>query len=167
MTKNDFLKELENSLKGNVSEYTLREQINYYRDYITTEVASGKEEKDVLNELGDPKLIAKTIIQVHPSEKNFSEESEEVHNLNNEEYSNNGYNGEENNTSSNRAFYTNANPLGCLITSIVLSIVFSFLLRLFFGVGSFFVGGILGIFGPFLGWIIIFVIIYNIFFRRR
>ncbi len=62
MTKKQFLLELRDFLNGRVNEREITRQIHYYEDYINSQVTGGKEESQVINELGDPRLLAKTII---------------------------------------------------------------------------------------------------------
>ena len=62
MTKQEFLSELTNSLEGEVPSGVIREQINFYASYIDTQISCGKTEEQVLEELGSPRLIARTII---------------------------------------------------------------------------------------------------------
>lgn len=59
MTKNEFLSILRDSLAGNVPSDVINENISYYKDYIEN---NDKTESQVLEELGDPRLIARTII---------------------------------------------------------------------------------------------------------
>lgn len=62
MTKQSFISELAKSLEGIVSNHILNENLVYYRTYIEQEVKKGFTEQQVLEELGDPRLIARTII---------------------------------------------------------------------------------------------------------
>lgn len=62
MTRQGFLAELTASLQGQVPQGVLREQVNFYASYIDTQISCGKTEEAVLEELGDPRLIARTII---------------------------------------------------------------------------------------------------------
>ena len=62
MSRQDFLASLKRSLKGKVSERELEENLAYYEDYIAQETASGRSEEEVLAELGDPRILAKTIV---------------------------------------------------------------------------------------------------------
>ena len=57
MTRKEFLESLERHLRGQLSENQLRGHVEYYRDYIEKEIASGKTEAEVLDMLGDPWLI--------------------------------------------------------------------------------------------------------------
>lgn len=62
MNKQDFLDKLRMALSGHVSPGVVTENINYYEEYINVEIRKGKSEAEVLQSLGDPRLIAKTII---------------------------------------------------------------------------------------------------------
>ena len=39
--------------------------MRYYEDYIQSQVRSGRDEQQVLDELGDPRLIARTLLDVY------------------------------------------------------------------------------------------------------
>ena len=66
MSKNEFIQGLEAALSGNVPPETGRENLIYYRDYIRTELEKGRTEQDIMDELGDPRLIARTIMDTTP-----------------------------------------------------------------------------------------------------
>ena len=66
MTKNEFLSILRETLAGNVPSDVINENISYYKDYIEN---NDKTESQVLEELGDPRLIARTIIDSFVAEK--------------------------------------------------------------------------------------------------
>ena len=61
MKKSEFIAELKEALENNLSQQKINEHVDYYEDYIRSEVKKGREEEDVVNELGDPWAIAKTI----------------------------------------------------------------------------------------------------------
>lgn len=63
MDRQAFLNTLRQTLAGEVSADTVNENINYYNEYIVTEIRKGRTEEEVLQSLGDPRLIAKTIIE--------------------------------------------------------------------------------------------------------
>ena len=65
MTKEQFMMELEQSLQGEVSAYELSDSLTYYRQYFEDEIRNGKSEEDVIQELGSPRLIARSIIDAH------------------------------------------------------------------------------------------------------
>ena len=142
-TKEEFLDKLRASLKGNVDETVLYSNLNYYEMYIDNEVKKGKNEKDVLNELGDPTLIAKTIKTVKKI-NDVNDTNNESSYTNNSGYyggnsSNNSYSNETNN--GRRTFYTNymseRSFIGCIITTLIVFIVVSIIWRLFFGTVKF------------------------------
>lgn len=63
MTKQEFIDRLRAALNGRIPTAKVTETINYYEDYINTEIRKGRTEAEVMASLGDPRLIAKTIIQ--------------------------------------------------------------------------------------------------------
>lgn len=74
MTKREFLDELWSALYGNVPEAEAREKIEYYENYFKEEGQKGRSDSDIIAELGDAKLIAKTIIDTssHKEETDVS-----------------------------------------------------------------------------------------------
>lgn len=67
MNKQEFLEKLRVSLNGKVPAGVVTENLNFYEDYINTEIRKGKSEEEVLNSLGDPRLIARTIVETKGS----------------------------------------------------------------------------------------------------
>lgn len=61
MDKYEFITNLQGHLTGKISTEKLREITAYYNDYIDSRIRKGKTEEEVLSELGDPRLLAKTI----------------------------------------------------------------------------------------------------------
>ena len=51
MTKQEFLEKLRAALGNDLSGTVVSENVNYYKQYITDEVAKGKSEKEVIDEL--------------------------------------------------------------------------------------------------------------------
>lgn len=66
MNKQDFINRLRAALNGNVAPNVVAENVNYYSSYIDAEMQKGKSEAEVLGLLGDPRLIARTIIDTNP-----------------------------------------------------------------------------------------------------
>lgn len=62
MTKQVFLDRLRMALSGRVSPSLVEDNVTYYEEYINTQIRLGKSEAAVMDMLGDPRLIAKTII---------------------------------------------------------------------------------------------------------
>lgn len=62
MSKQEFIDKLRLALSGRVSANLVEENVAYYEEYINTQIRLGQAEGMVLTSLGDPRLIAKTII---------------------------------------------------------------------------------------------------------
>ena len=69
MTREEFLSTLQKTLQGKISGDKVQDNINYYRDYIIEEMKKGKSEEEVFRGLGDPSLLAKTIITAEEAKK--------------------------------------------------------------------------------------------------
>lgn len=69
MGKQDFLDKLRASLSGNVPARLVEDNVAYYADYINAQLRMGQPEDMVLNRLGDPRLIAKSIITANSGEE--------------------------------------------------------------------------------------------------
>lgn len=61
MNRDEFLRQFREALEGKVSGQVISENAAYYRNYINSQINSGKDESEVLEALGDPRLLAKTI----------------------------------------------------------------------------------------------------------
>ena len=68
MTKAEFLDRLKVALNGKISASLLGENMTYYSEYIDTQIYMGRSEQEVMDMLGDPRLIARTIIQTNGTE---------------------------------------------------------------------------------------------------
>lgn len=78
MTKAEFIQTLREKLMGEVSSAEIENTIRYYEDYIEDARRNGRSEEAVLEELGSPLLIARTIIDTaaqapHDRESVFQE----------------------------------------------------------------------------------------------
>ena len=62
MNRQEFLENLRSQLVGQMQEGKAAAHLRYYEDYIQSQVRGGRSEQEVLEELGDPRLIAKTLI---------------------------------------------------------------------------------------------------------
>ena len=63
MTKQEFLDRLRRSLHGKITPGQIVENLQFYEDYINTEIRKGASEQEVLTRLGDPRLLARTIVE--------------------------------------------------------------------------------------------------------
>lgn len=62
MSKLEFLQGLKAELEGRVPHSIIQENLRYYDSYITEEAAKGHTEEEVIEGLGGPKIIARTIV---------------------------------------------------------------------------------------------------------
>lgn len=67
MDKQEFIDKLRMALNGKIAANLIQEHVNYYEDYINTQIRLGDSEQDVLASLGDPRLLAKSIEQASTS----------------------------------------------------------------------------------------------------
>lgn len=84
MDRTEFIDRLQRSLAGGVNSSQVADNVRYYQDYIDTEIRKGRSETDVLFSLGDPRLLAKSIIEankragyIEGTNRNFDEERQE------------------------------------------------------------------------------------------
>lgn len=84
MDRTEFMDRLQRALAGGVNSSQVAENVRYYQDYIDTEIRKGKSESEVLMGLGDPRLLAKSIIEankragyIEGTNQNFDEERPE------------------------------------------------------------------------------------------
>lgn len=63
MNRQEFIDSLRAALNGRISPVQVEDNINYYQDYINVETRKGRSEEEVLAALGNPRLIARTIVQ--------------------------------------------------------------------------------------------------------
>ena len=78
MTREDFISELRSALSGEVSQLELNDNINYYEQYFNEQERRGRTVEEILEELGNPRLIARTIIDT--SDKMTGDESYQTEN---------------------------------------------------------------------------------------
>lgn len=62
MNKKEFLDILYDQLSGQMPEGNIAAHIQYYRNYIEEQQQAGRTEADILKELGDPRLIARSLL---------------------------------------------------------------------------------------------------------
>lgn len=63
MTKAEFLEQLRQALQGNLGQALVNEHLRYYENYIIEESRKGRSEQEVIDSLGNPRLIAHTLIE--------------------------------------------------------------------------------------------------------
>ncbi|MCI9072028.1 MAG: DUF1700 domain-containing protein [Lachnospiraceae bacterium] len=76
MNRQEFVDRLKVSLSGKVSPGQVEENARYYEDYINTRMRLGETEESVLQELGDPRLIARSIVAAESGRTGESEKDQ-------------------------------------------------------------------------------------------
>lgn len=79
MTKSEFLNTLRTQLQGELSQAQIEGHLHYYNEYISEAVASGRRESDVLDELGSPVFIAKTLLDAADRGEEEQQETDGYH----------------------------------------------------------------------------------------
>ncbi|MBQ9437723.1 MAG: DUF1700 domain-containing protein [Lachnospiraceae bacterium] len=62
MDKKAFVQELRRSLTGKIPQDAMERHVRYYEDYIDIRERTGDLPEELMEKLGDPRLLAKTII---------------------------------------------------------------------------------------------------------
>lgn len=65
MNKTEFIEKLQRALAGGLNSSQVAENVRYYQEYIDTEIRKGRREEEVMSQLGDPRLLAKSIIEAN------------------------------------------------------------------------------------------------------
>jgi len=65
MNRAEFIDKLQRALAGGLNSGQVAENVRYYQEYINSELSKGKSESEVLAQLGDPRLLAKSIIEAN------------------------------------------------------------------------------------------------------
>ena len=65
MNKTEFIEKLQRALAGGLDSGQVASNVRYYQDYIDSEIRKGKRESEVMEQLGDPRLLAKSIIEAN------------------------------------------------------------------------------------------------------
>lgn len=76
MTKDLFIKELRRALAPELSSAEIDVHVQYYSEYFATEMSKGRMEEEILDELGEARLIAKSIVGAKVGEERHHEEEE-------------------------------------------------------------------------------------------
>lgn len=142
MKKDEFLSVLRASLEGKIDNGTLTSQLDFYSEYISQNALDGKTEEDVIEEIGDPRLIAKTIISSEHAgrQDDFSYRYQDS-DINQGVYSDETYEEPRRAKWYNKWMYMG----GCLASIIIfLIILFFFIKMLFYAVMPFLFIGIIG-----------------------
>lgn len=73
MSKEEYIDALERKLWDRLDPDQLRDIISYYRDYFAMEATKGISEEETIQKLGDPALLAKSILTAESSKGEATE----------------------------------------------------------------------------------------------
>lgn len=65
MDRAEFIDRLQRALSSGVNSSQVAENVRYYQEYIDVEIRKGRSEAEVLEALGDPRLLAKSVIEAN------------------------------------------------------------------------------------------------------
>lgn len=65
MDRKEFMEKLQRALAGGLNSSMVAENMRFYQDYIDSEIRKGRTEAEVIDSLGDPRLLAKSIIEAN------------------------------------------------------------------------------------------------------
>ncbi len=86
MNKQEFVDRLRVSLSGKIPPGQVEENARYYEDYINTQIRLGETEESVLDGLGDPRLIARSIVAAENVRTEGGSEQDHAHREEREEH---------------------------------------------------------------------------------
>ena len=131
MDRQEFVSRLRASLSGRISPALVEENTRYYEDYINTQIRLGEPEESVLESLGDPRLIARSIVAADSVKTGKTDEDRGYYDGGEETYGRQGL--------LRRFFHTVSLPSwafpvmlagGLLLVLVLLGLVFSLVLRM-------------------------------------
>lgn len=79
MDRQEFVSRLRACLSGKVAPALVEENTRYYEDYINTRIRLGESEESVLEALGDPRLIARSIVDADSVKTGKTDEAGEYY----------------------------------------------------------------------------------------
>lgn len=148
MSREEFLKILRESLSMSLENDAINKQLDYYDRYISDEVEKGRTEKEVIEELGDPRLIAKTIKTVSKTDDLRVGDDSGYNQNQGSSNTQQCYGGEQSNGNRKNATYVDTSGIGCVIAGLVVFIIISLILRMLgymvYGLGNLAFSGPLG-----------------------
>lgn len=74
MNRIEFLKILDAELNGQMNLAEINQNLQYYDSYIREQIEMGKTEEEVMARLGDPRLIARTILDASDGKNEYMDE---------------------------------------------------------------------------------------------
>lgn len=91
MNRQSFITELRAYLSGKVDTLVIEDTISYYQDYFDRTMKEGLSEEAIAEQLGNPRLLGKTIVQTQQNRTDSVEPEVEESRQSNHNPSGNGY----------------------------------------------------------------------------
>ncbi len=154
MTKSEFLTELRKALANDLDGTEVEEHVSYYAGYINDEVAKGRSEAEVVEELGDPWTISRNIVGM----KDVQEVVRSSRNKGNSEYT---YEEEEDEGYSRVHTHSFALDTWWKRLAAMLVVAGAFIVVMTI------IGGLLSLFAPLLIPILLVLVLVRVFRQRR
>jgi len=82
MSRHEFIDGLRRALAGKVEPEIIDENVRYYEDYIDTQIRGGLSEESVLETLGKPAFLAKSIVNAARSGRGNGDRAETIYDEN-------------------------------------------------------------------------------------
>ena len=86
MYREEFLSSMEEQMEGKMKEGKIAAHLRYYEDYIQSHVRGGENEEDVIAALGDPRLIARTLVDTDDGSEIYEEDTSDHYKSYSQEY---------------------------------------------------------------------------------
>lgn len=150
MLKQEFLDGLRRALAGKVDVEVIDETIRYYEDYIDMQIKKGESEASVMEQLGKPQLIAKSIVDANKQDGGALDSSNRIYEDGEERYSRSKM--------GHKGVKVIANMPQWLAIFLALLIVFVFI---------WLVGSVLSFLAPILIPVIIVLVVINFFNKKK
>ncbi|NLO09778.1 MAG: DUF1700 domain-containing protein [Clostridiales bacterium] len=123
MNKKEFLNILRQYLEGEVDNSILEQSVSFYNEYISSQL--NKTEEEVINEIGDPRLIAKTIID---TENTAHGDAGNYNSYDNRGYDYTGDNDNRSSSNNNKVYHIKWYHM--VLIAIILVFLFAFIIRI-------------------------------------
>ena len=154
MTRYEFLAKLREALSLELNENAVKEHVDYYSSYINEAIAGGRDEAEVIKELGDPWAIARSLISMEEtstSGRTVFDSYDNVKDKNESKY-------EEKQQTKGFSFTTNSKWKSILFVLGIIGVIVLVLTV---------IGGIISLLAPILVPVIIITLVFRLFNRRR
>lgn len=134
MTKQEFIEELREALDAELDSRQVSDQIAFYNQYIDGQIRAGRTEADILDELGDARIIARNIIDgIEQEEGGYRERTHTYSDDKGNIYQRTTTTYTSEDGSAEPAWKTKLKVYGCLgMVLIVLFVILALVTRLFF-----------------------------------